>query len=67
MPEWVKKLIKGPLAPIAARLFDAVAAWEHRWFDHKWKKAGESLPDEEEIDLMDDEGDDDVKEDDDAQ
>lgn len=52
MPEWVKKLIKGPLSPIAARLFDAVAAWEHRWFDHKWKKAGEALPDEEEIDLV---------------
>lgn len=52
MPRWVKKLIKGPLSPIAARLFDAVAAWEHRWFDHKWKKAGEALPDEEEIDLV---------------
>ena len=48
MKEIVKKVLYGPLAPIASLLFQCISNMEYWYFEQKWKKQGFSLPDPEE-------------------
>ena len=48
MKEIAKKLLLGPLAPIASILFQCISNMEYWYFGRKWKKQGFSLPDPEE-------------------
>ena len=48
----VKKLIYGPLSPIASIAFRIISNSEYRYFNNKWKKQGWTKPDQSEIDFV---------------
>ena len=48
----VKKLIYGPLSPIASILFRIISNLEYKYFNNKWKKQGCKKPDQSEIDFV---------------
>ena len=48
----VKKLIYGPLSPIASITFRIISNLEYKYFNSKWKKQGWKKPDQSEIDFV---------------
>ena len=47
-----KKLIYGPLSPIASITFRIISNLEYKHFNNNWKKQGRKKPDQSEIDLV---------------
>lgn len=47
-----KKLIYGPVSPIASITFRIISNLEYKYFNNKWKKQGWKNPDQSEIDLV---------------
>ena len=48
----LKKLIYGPLSPIASITFRIISNLEYKYFNNKWEKQGWKKPDQSEIDLV---------------
>lgn len=48
----VKKMLYGPLEPIASIAFKIISNVEYGYFNHKWKKQGWKKPDQSEIDFV---------------
>ena len=48
----VKKLIHGPLSPIASITFRIISNLEYKYFNNKWEKQGWKKADQSEIDLV---------------
>ena len=48
----LKKVIYGPLSPIAVNVFRLVSNVEYRHFTKKWERQGWKKPDQSEIDLV---------------
>lgn len=53
MKEMAKKIARiilyGPLAPVASFAFQSISIIEYGYFEHKWKKQGFSMPNQDEI------------------
>lgn len=47
-----KKLIYGPVSPIASITFQIISNLEYKYFNNKWKKQGWKNPDQSEIDFV---------------
>lgn len=47
-----KKIICGPLSPIASLAFDSISSYEYRHFTKKWKNQGWKKPNQDEIDFV---------------
>ena len=52
MKEIAKKILHGPLAPMASILFRCISNIEYWYFERKWKKQGFSMPDQEEVEFV---------------
>ena len=48
----LKKVIYGPLSPIAVKVFRFISNMEYRHFTKKWERQGWKKPDQSEIDLV---------------
>ena len=48
----IKKILYGPLEPIASIAFKIISNVEYGYFNHKWKKQGWKKPDKSEIDFV---------------
>ena len=52
MKEIAKKILHGPLVPMASILFRCISNIEYWYFERKWKKQGFSMPDQEEVEFV---------------
>ena len=52
MKEIAKKILHGPLAPMASILFRCISNIEYWYFERKWKKQGFPMPDQEEVEFV---------------
>ena len=48
----VKKLIQGPLSPIASITFRIISNLQYKYFNDKWKKQGWKKPSQSEVDFV---------------
>ena len=47
-----KKILYGPLSPMAAAMFQFISNLEYQYFDRKWQHAGWKKPNQKEIDFV---------------
>lgn len=47
-----KKLVYGPMAPIASPVFALISFLKYRYFQRKWEKQGWKKPGQSEIDFV---------------
>ena len=52
MKEIAKKILHGPLAPMAYILFRCISNIEYWYFERKWKRQGFPMPDQEEVEFV---------------
>ena len=50
--QFCKKLIYGPLSPVASLAFTTISDLEYRYFSRKWKRQGWKKPGQDEIDFV---------------
>lgn len=48
----VKKILYGPLSPIASAAFALISSLEYRHYNNKWKKQGRRKPEQDEINFV---------------